>query len=280
MKRKEFLQKALLGFVSLSAYYNLSAIERKYTYFTGNKTKKRRLNMNNVYHQAKTRGHANYGWLDTHHTFSFANYHNPDRMQFGALRVLNDDIIKGGTGFATHPHDNMEIISIPLEGSLEHKDSMGNKHIIKKDEVQIMSAGTGILHSEYNRSQVEDTNFLQIWVFPKVKNIQPRYDQAVFNPKDRINKWKRIVSPQKDDGSLWINQDAFFSLARIEKNIELNYDTVKSENGIYIFVIDGQVHVVGKELNRRDGIGIWLVKNLQLKANIDSDVLLMEVPMV
>ncbi len=235
--------------------------------------------MNTVLHKASTRGHANHGWLDTSHTFSFAHYYDPARMHFGALRVLNDDFVDGGKGFGTHPHDNMEIISIPLAGDLEHKDSLGNVAVIKQNDVQILSAGTGISHSEYNKNPDKKVNFLQIWVFPKVKNIKPRYDQISFKPEHRVNKLQQIVSPSKADDGVWINQDAWFQLGNLKKGFITDYAIKQNGNGVYAFVIDGDITINGQPLNKRDGLGIWDVEKLNLVANSDAHVLLMEVPM-
>lgn len=242
--------------------------------------------MNTVLHKANTRGHANHGWLDTNHTFSFAHYYDPARVQFGALRVLNDDFVDGGMGFGTHPHDNMEIISLPLSGDLEHKDSMGNVAVIKQNDVQIMSAGTGIYHSEYNKNKDKKVNFLQIWVFPKVRNIEPRYDQINFKPEDRINKLQQIVSPSKTDEGVWINQDAWFHLGNLKKGFATDYLIKQKGNGVYAFVIEGDVTISlpdgqagGQKLNKRDGFGVWDVEKLSITAESDAEVLLMEVPM-
>ena len=242
--------------------------------------------MNTVLHKAATRGHANHGWLDTNHSFSFAHYYNPERVQFGALRVLNDDFVDAGMGFGTHPHDNMEIISIPLLGDLEHKDSMGNVAVIKQNDVQIMSAGTGIYHSEYNKNKDKKVNFLQIWVFPKVRNIEPRYDQINFKPEDRVNKLQQIVSPSKTDDGVWINQDAWFHLGNLKKDFATEYVIKQKGNGVYAFVIEGDVTInlpagqAGDQpLNKRDGFGVWDVEKFSIVANSDAEVLLMEVPM-
>lgn len=234
---------------------------------------------NTVLHKAATRGHANHGWLNSYHSFSFANYYNPERMHFGALRVLNDDTVNGGMGFGTHPHDNMEIISIPLEGDLEHKDSMGTTAVIKKGDVQVMSAGTGIYHSEYNKNKGEAVKFLQIWVYPNKKNVTPRYGQVTLNVEDRHNKLQQIVSPNADGEGVWINQDAWFSMGNIDKNAEVKYNFNKEGNGVYAFVLKGDVTVNGQQLNTRDGFGIWDVKELDIKAGSDAEILLMEVPM-
>jgi redox-sensitive bicupin YhaK (pirin superfamily) len=234
--------------------------------------------MKTVLHKAATRGHANHGWLNSHHTFSFASYHEPTRMHFGALRVLNDDIVEGGAGFGTHPHNDMEIVSIPLSGDLQHKDSMGNVAVIKQHDVQIMSAGTGIYHSEYNKNPDKEVNFLQIWVFPKTKGIQPRYDQKTYLPQDRKNKLQVVVSPEAN-GSVDINQDAWFYLGNFDKDFETIFQMKKSGNGVYAFVIDGDVTINGEKLNKRDGLGIWETDTFNITANTNAELLLIEVPM-
>jgi quercetin 2,3-dioxygenase len=235
--------------------------------------------MKTVLHKANTRGHANHGWLDSYHTFSFSGYYDPARTHFGALRVLNDDVVAGGRGFGQHPHDNMEIISIPLRGSLEHGDNTGGHGIIKSGEVQIMSAGSGIAHSEKNASSTEDVNFLQVWVFPKEKNIQPRYDQKLFLAEERINKFQTVVAPEKNGDALWINQDAWFSLGKLSKGFSTEYAINKNTNGVYAFVIEGDVTINGQALNKRDGLGVWDVDKLSIVADSDAEVLLIEVPM-
>jgi quercetin 2,3-dioxygenase len=238
--------------------------------------------MKTILHKAADRGHANHGWLDSHHSFSFAHFYDPDKIHFGALRVLNDDIVQGGMGFGTHPHDNMEIISIPLSGDLEHKDSMGNTGVIRQNDVQIMSAGTGIRHSEYNKNKDKLVNFLQIWVFPKKRDIKPRYDQKTLEPEDRANKLQVIVSPEgtADGGSgVKINQDAWFNLGTLKKGTDVNYQLHDSSHGVYVFVIDGDVKVNGQVLNKKDGLGIWETDKLSVTADSNAEVLLMEVPM-
>ncbi len=234
-----------------------------------------------IYHPAATRGHADHGWLNSYHTFSFAGYHNPERMHFGAIRVLNDDIVAGGMGFGTHPHDNMEIISIPLEGDLEHKDNMGNTEVIRQGDVQVMSAGTGVYHSEYNKNADKPVKFLQIWLFPNKQNVQPRYDQVTLNINDRHNQLQQIISPNQDDAGTWIHQDAWFSLGRFDNGKELTYDIRKAGNGIYLFVIDGSFTVNGQALGRRDGLGISGIDNISIISNADNaELLIMDVPMV
>jgi len=234
---------------------------------------------NSILHKSDTRGDANHGWLQSKHTFSFANYQNLERMHFGVLRVLNDDNVAPGMGFGQHAHDNMEIISIPLEGDLEHKDSMGNLTVIKKGDIQVMSAGSGVTHSEYNKNKDQAVKFLQIWIFPNQRNVTPRYDQITLNTKDRENKFQQILSPNPDDAGVWIHQNAWFHLGKFEKGISLDYHLKAKGNGVYVFVLSGDVLVENQELNTRDGYGIWDVQAFSFKANSDAEVLLMEVPM-
>ena len=234
---------------------------------------------NTVLHKANTRGNANHGWLNAYHTFSFSSYYNSDRVQFGMLRVLNDDTVAAGMGFGTHPHDNMEIITIPLEGDLAHKDSMGNAETIKSGDIQVMSAGTGIQHSEFNPNQDKQTKLLQIWVFPKVRNVEPRYQQITLNPEDRKNKLQQILSPNPEEEGVWIYQDAWFHLGKFDKGVATTYQLKKEGNGLYVFVLEGNIIIDGQELNTRDGFGIWNFKDLEVKATSDAEFLLMEVPM-
>lgn len=238
------------------------------------------LQMKVTLHKAETRGHAAHGWLDSWHTFSFANYHDPARMRFGALRVLNDDTVAPGMGFGKHPHDNMEIISIPLEGDLEHGDSMGNTTVICQGDVQAMSAGTGVVHSEKNRNNDRYVKFLQIWVFPNKQNVQPRYDQKSFSDEEKQNKLLTVVSPLgSGDGGIHIQQDAWFSLSKLQKGKTVDYTVKKEGNGVYAFLLEGDVTINEIVLNRRDGLGIEDESTLHITANIDSELLLMEVPM-
>ena len=235
---------------------------------------------NTVLHLANTRGHANHGWLDSYHTFSFAQYYNPERANFGALRVLNDDTVAAGMGFGRHPHDNMEIISIPLEGDLEHQDSMGNKTVIRAGDIQVMSAGTGVTHSEYNKNSDQPVNFLQIWVFPNAKNVAPRYDQITLNVADSKNKLQQIVSPNPDDDGVWIHQNAWFHLGNFENNINCTYQLKDNANGVYFFVLSGAVTIDEQQLNKRDGYGVWEVTSLKLTSTEqNTKILVMEVPM-
>lgn len=235
--------------------------------------------MNSILHRANTRGVANHGWLNSYHTFSFTNYYNPERMGFGTLRVINDDIVAPSMGFGTHPHQNMEIISVPIRGALKHKDTMGNEHIIKKGEIQAMSAGTGLQHSEYNHSPKEDVNFLQIWVLPKKRNIKPNYSQKEFPEEARQNKLQLIVSPDGRENTVEVNQDAFFSLVKLDEGKEISYSKYQKQNGVYFFVIDGKVDVNGESLDLRDGLGNESMDNFKLSSKSQSEVLIMEVPM-
>lgn len=234
--------------------------------------------MKTILHKANTRGHASFGWLNSYHTFSFGHYYNPERIHFGALRVLNDDTVKGGMGFSKHPHDNMEIVSIPLSGDLHHKDTTGRDEIIRQHDVQIMSAGSGIAHSETNANHDKEVKFLQIWIFPKEKNIEPRYQQKSFKPEDRLNQVLTVVAPD-DEQAVWINQDAWFSLANLEAGIEKTYQIKRKENGVYAFIIGGQVTINGEQLDARDGLGIWETDTINITANSNAEILLIDVPM-
>ncbi len=235
--------------------------------------------MKTVLHKANTRGHANHGWLDSHHSFSFANYRNPERMHFGVLRVLNDDIVAAGRGFNTHPHDNMEIISIPLEGDLEHKDSMGNTAVIKQGDVQVMSAGTGIYHSEFNKNTNQAVKFLQIWMFPNQKQVTPRYDQITLQSNHLKNAFYQILSPSADDAGVWVHQNAWFHLGEFEAGKSTHYQVKSAGNGVYAFIIEGDATIAGQELNKRDGFGIWDTSGFEVCADSDAKILLMDVPM-
>ncbi len=225
------------------------------------------------------RGKADHGWLIARHSFSFANYYDPEKIRFGTLRVLNDDIVKPSMGFGKHPHDNMEIVTIPLKGELAHEDSTGNKEVIYANEVQIMSAGSGLTHSEFNNSETEEVNLLQIWVFPKVRDIEPRYDQKKFNPEDRYNKIQTIVSPEKNDNTLWINQNAYFSLSDVDKDLIVNYEIKSKGNGVYVFLIEGKAEIDKDILDKRDAAGIEEADNIEVKAVENSRLLFIEVPM-
>jgi redox-sensitive bicupin YhaK (pirin superfamily) len=235
--------------------------------------------MKTILHKAGTRGHANHGWLDSYHTFSFSDYHDPARVHFGALRVLNDDTVAGGMGFGAHPHDNMEIISIPTSGELEHKDNTGNKQTISPGDVQVMSAGTGIQHAEKNKNTDKEVKFFQIWVFPDKKNVAPRYDQKNFPEADKHNKLLTVVSPLgSNDGGVQIHQDAWFSLGKLDKDFKTTYALKNKSNGVYAFVIEGDVTINGEKLNRRDGLGVTEATELNISADSNAEVLLMEVP--
>lgn len=229
-------------------------------------------------YKADDRGHANHGWLESWHTFSFAQYYNPQRSHFGALRVLNDDYIAAGMGFGTHPHDNFEIVTIPLEGAVEHKDSMGNHGIIKRGDVQIMSAGSGIAHSEFNASKEELLKLFQIWVFPKERNIAPRYDQKTYPLEGRKNSWQVVVSPTHE-GAVWINQDAYFNLGHFDANSNVDYKMNTKGNGVFLMVVEGQAEVDGQVLNRRDAIGVWDVDSVTIKTSAETELLAVEIPM-
>lgn len=289
MNRKDFIKKGLLGtgmFVASNAVANIMKNDideirpLEPVGFNHLPTMETPLTENSVLHKAETRGHSNHGWLDTHQTFSFASYYNPDRMHFGVLRVLNDDVVNPSKGFSTHPHDNMEIISIPLEGDLEHKDSMNNVAIIKKGDVQVMSAGTGILHSEFNNNGDRQVKFLQIWLYPNKKSVTPRYDQISLNLKDRHNKLQQILSPDPKDKGVWIYQDAWFHLGTFDAKFTTTYKIKKTSNGVYAFVIKGNFLINGAILNEKDGFGIWNIQSLEIVSqNTGSEILLMEVPM-
>lgn len=235
--------------------------------------------MKKIIHRSNSRGYFDYGWLKTNHTFSFSGYYDSERINFGMLRVLNDDFVAPGQGFGTHPHNDMEIVSIPLFGALAHKDNTGTEEVIFPNDIQVMSAGTGILHSEYNHSKDKETNFLQLWIFPNKKGHQSRYDQKSFNPEERKNKLLTIVSPDKNNGNLWLNQDAYLSMTDIEKDKSLNYKIHSKGNGIYIFIINGRISLADELLSKGDGMGISETEEIYFKAEEDSQILLIEIPM-
>ena len=236
--------------------------------------------MKTTFFRAASRGHKNHGWLDTHHTFSFASYYNPERINFGALRVVNDDIVVGVEGFGTHPHDNMEIISITLYGALEHKDRMGNGSVIQAVEVQVMSAGTGITHSEFNANPDKDVNFFQIWVFPNKENVKPRYGQQKFDFFANKNQLTQIVSPDPDDDGLWVHQDTWFYIGILDKGQTIDYQVKKAGNGIFAMVIEGEFTIAGHTLDRRDAVGISETELVTIKSETEeARILLIEVPM-
>ena len=234
---------------------------------------------NFILHKASSRGHADHGWLNAYHSFSFASWYNPERIQFGMLRVLNDDTVAAGMGFGTHPHDNMEIITIPLEGDLAHKDSMGNSSTIKTGDVQVMSAGTGIQHSEFNPNADLQTKLFQIWLFPKYRNVEPRYQQITLDIAKQKNNFAQILSPNPEDEGVWIHQDAWFYLSDFEANFSKTLTLQKEGNGFYIMNIEGEIEVNGEKLETRDAIGIWETNEIEIKANSDSRFLIMEIPM-
>lgn len=233
-----------------------------------------------IIHKANTRGHFDYGWLKTYHTFSFSNYYDPERVNFGMLRVLNDDTIEAGEGFGTHPHNDMEIVTIPLEGAVAHKDSTGGEGVIYPDEIQVMSAGTGIHHSEYNHLNDGTTKLLQLWIFPDKKGHTPRYNQKFFDSDERKNKLQFIVTPEKKGDNLWLNQDAYLALSDLEKSKSLNYKIHTKGNGVYLFLIDGNISVGDDKLFKRDGIGLWETEEISINASEDSRLLFIEVPMM
>ncbi len=236
--------------------------------------------MQTILHKADSRGDANFGWLKSKHSFSFGHYYNPDRMHFGALRVLNDDTVAPGMGFGTHPHKNMEIISIPLQGDLEHKDSMGNLAIIKSGDIQVLSAGTGITHSEYNKNKDKEVQFLQIWIIPNKLDVAPRYDQITLKKENRINQFEQVLSPSPDDAGVWIHQDTWFHMANLDKGKELKYELKNPlKNAVYVFVLKGSLVVNNNVLSDRDGMGIWDVNSLDITAESYSEILVMEIPM-
>ena len=283
MKRKEFIKKTMATGVSvltvpalIKAEQNSAPINRVGFNHLPNKEYK---TMNTVLHKSATRGQVNHGWLNARHSFSFANYYNPDRMNFGVLRVLNDDVISGGNGFGLHPHENMEIISIPLDGALAHKDNMGNESVIKSGDIQVMSAGTGIMHSEFNHSADSDVKLLQIWLDPKTKNVMPRYEQITLDTKKVKNKMHQILSPNKQDDGVWIHQNAWFHLGNIDKGKQINYTLKDAQNGVYAFILEGEVSIENQVLNKRDGFGVWNTKEIKIITNSNSKILLLEVPM-
>ena len=232
-----------------------------------------------ILHQADTRGKADHGWLKSFHTFSFGSHYNPERIQFGALRVLNDDFVTGGQGFGEHPHYNMEIISIPLEGALQHEDSIGNVAVIEAGEIQVMSAGTGIYHKEFNKDKNEAVKFLQIWLFPNQRNVTPRYQQEKYDTRMKPNQFNQILSPDKDDEGVWIYQDSWFNLGKFDKDVSTEYKFKNNSNGLYVFVLKGSIEIDGQTLGERDGYGIWETDMVNIKTLTEAEILLMEVPM-
>ena len=289
MKRIEFLKKTIIaGVAAMATPFVLKAkSDSKSTYDKllnrvgfNHIPNEEIVGVHSVLHKANTRSSKDHGWLKVNHTFSFANYHNPNRMNFGVLRVLNDDTIAGGKGFRTHPHDNMEIITIPLEGDLEHKDSMGNGAIIKNGDVQVMSAGTGITHSEFNANKDKAVKVLQIWLFPSQKNVTPRYDQLSLSSIETKNSFYQLLSPNKNDQGVWIHQNAWFSIGNFDTDKKLDYKLKSKSNGVYAFIIEGQAKIGKQLLDKRDGFGIWNADKLNISASKGSKILLMEVPMI
>jgi redox-sensitive bicupin YhaK (pirin superfamily) len=234
--------------------------------------------MNTIFHPADSRGHADHGWLDTYHSFSFASWHHAERMHFGALRVLNDDAVTGGAGFGTHPHDNMEIVSIPLSGDLEHQDSMGNKTVIKEGDVQIMSAGTGVMHSEKNHSASADVRFLQIWVFPSERDLTPTYDQISMDLAAQRDNLQCVVSPDGKEG-VRIHQDAWFHVGQLSAGWKSSYALHGEGQGVYAMILEGEATVAGQKLGRRDAVGVWNTESFDIEAGQNARILLIEVPM-
>lgn len=283
MNRKDFIRKTILGggaiITGTALAKQVSESKEETVGFNHIQNTNSKIMENVILHKANTRGNANHGWLQSFHTFSFANYYNPERMNFGVLRVLNDDTVAAGMGFGTHPHQNMEIISIPLQGDLEHQDSMGNKTVIRNGDIQVMSAGTGVQHSEYNKNQDKEVKFLQIWVIPNKQSVTPRYDQITLKEEERHNKLQQILSPNQEDAGVWIHQDAWFHLGKFDKDVTTDYNFKKQGNGLYVFVLKGDVTVNEQALNTRDGFGIWNTDKVTIKANSEAEFLLMEVPM-
>jgi len=238
--------------------------------------------MKTIRHEANTRGFANHGWLKSHHTFSFASYQNAERMNFGALRVLNDDVVQPNMGFGTHPHQNMEIISIPLKGALSHKDSMGNKRAIEVGEVQVMSAGTGLTHSEFNDSETDEVNFLQLWIIPETQNVKPHYEQRRFPLEGRLNKLQTVVAPKDklEVNALPINQQAYLYRTHLEAGRALELKPESEANGFYIFNVEGSVTIADELLQNRDAIGIYEFDNFKISAESDTELIIIEVPMI
>jgi quercetin 2,3-dioxygenase len=236
--------------------------------------------MKTIYHPAADRGKVDFGWLKSHHSFSFGHWYDPEKTNFGALRVLNDDQVSAGAGFGTHPHDNMEIVSIPMKGALTHKDSTGTDGLINTGDVQIMSAGTGIQHSEYNASKTEPVSFLQIWVLPKKEDISPRYEQKTFTEAGRKNKWQVVVSANEKDQAVWINQDSIFSLLQLDADQSITYTPRFAGNGVYFFLLEGEASIANQVLAKRDALGVWETNIVELKATVQAQLLAIEVPMV
>jgi quercetin 2,3-dioxygenase len=235
--------------------------------------------MKTIIQKASERGSGDFGWLKPNYYFSFGQYNNPQKVHFGLLRVLNDDFIAGGGAFPTHPHENMEIVTIPLSGSIKHKDSTGGEGVIKAGDIQIMSAGSGVQHSEANASATDPITLFQVWVYPKKRNITPRYDQRTFDIEGRKNKWQIVVSPREEDGALWINQDARFALTKLDAGKTLTYENAFAGNGVYLVVINGSVKIGNQVLNKRDAVGISDTASFTIEAVEETELLAVEVPM-
>lgn len=238
--------------------------------------------MKTVIHRSENRGHANHGWLNAKHSFSFASWYNPNLTNFGALRVLNDDEVAAGMGFGKHPHDNMEIITLVQEGALEHKDSMGNGSVMQANDVQVMSAGKGIFHSEFNPNKHEALKLFQIWLFPDKQNVEPRYDQRTYLPEGRKNKWQEVIKPdtQSEGSAIFIHQQAWFSLADIDAGLNLTYNSKKQGNGAYVFVISGSIKIGNETLSNRDAIGVTDYTGFEITATSNTRLLVIDVPMI
>ena len=287
MKRSDFFKTSALGLAGLSLL-KADAAEKAETFktnidqvgFNHLPNPKNKIMNNSILIKADRRGHADHGWLKANHSFSFANYYNPERMHFGVLRVLNDDFIAPGMGFGTHPHENMEIITIPLEGDLEHKDSMGHAEVIKMGDVQVMSAGTGVYHSEYNANKDKAVKLFQIWLFPNKKNVEPRYDQITLDVSKMDNNLMQILSPFKDDEGVWIHQNAWFHMGKFDAGKSFKHQlNAPQGNGLYAMVVDGKYRVNGQELSQRDALGIWETAEVDFEVIEEGRILLMEVPM-
>jgi redox-sensitive bicupin YhaK (pirin superfamily) len=235
--------------------------------------------MKTIFHSEQSRGHANHGWLNAKHSFSFASWYNPEKINFGALRVLNDDIVAPGMGFGTHPHDNMEIITIPLAGAIAHKDSMGNSSIIQAGEIQVMSAGTGVQHSEFNPNEDEALNLFQIWVFPNKRNVEPRYAQQPISVEQHPNEWVQILSPNPDDDGVWIHQNAWFHMAKFDTDKQITYTLKDPNNGVYIMQVEGNSVIGDQVMNKRDALGVYDTTNIEFKVKAGATLLLLEIPM-
>ena len=235
--------------------------------------------MKTVYHSANSRGHANHGWLNAKHSFSFASWYDPERIHFGALRVLNDDIVAPGMGFGTHPHDNMEIITIPLSGSIRHQDSMGNSSIITTGEIQVMSAGTGVQHSEFNPDHKNLLNLFQIWIFPNKRSVEPRYDQFKIDEERMVNHFLQLVSPDPTDEGTWIHQNAWIHMGKPSTSTTLIYDLKDKMNGVYFMIAEGRVRIGDRILEQKDALGVWDTNEVAIEALEDSKMLAIEVPM-